>query len=332
MELYSITASQFALDSLLRLRPDAAPVHKVRAILGRFGLWSKGVNTEPELPDPALQKALDIEYHRVAAAEYDESVTRHFHFYHRYWLNGWVKELLAERPGAAVLDIGTGSGVVACTLASFGCHVHAIDHSIDMLARAKARAHRMNLDTKVVLEVSDCEHLRFPDQSFDAVAIQGVLHHLPDVMPTLREAIRVLKPNGRIFISEPCLETTWIGRAAHKILRPFGIIRNKIRGAAESPSVSSHEKSLLGQELIRDVQSLGITTEYEYMIRLGAVRFLPEWMKIWVIVLLSFPTRRSHGDLIFLTGRRTSIVDLSAVEASRAPRAVSQSAGLQAVS
>jgi ubiquinone/menaquinone biosynthesis C-methylase UbiE len=292
------------------------------------------VNTELELPDPALQKALDIEYHRVAAAEYDESVTRHFHFYHRYWLNGWAKELLAERPGAAVLDIGTGSGVVACTLASFGCQVRGIDHSIDMLARAKARAHRMNLDSKVVLEVGDAEHLRFPDQSFDAVAIQGVLHHLSDVMPALRQAIRVLKPGGRIFISEPCLETTWIGRAAHKLLHPFAIIRDRIRGAAELPSVSAHEKPLLGEELIRAVQSLGITTDHEYMIRLGAVRFIPEWMKIWVILLLSFPTRRSHGDLIFLTGRRTSIVNQLPPDASRVPDAAvtSQAAGLQPVS
>lgn len=252
------------------------------------------------------QKALDIEYHRHAARGYDDAVTRNYHFYHVHSLHRWARGLAGRKPNAAVLDLGTGTGVVATTMASFGCNVTAIDHSLDMLARATATAKSLGLSDKVKFELGDGEKLNYPDKTFDAVTIQGVLHHLPDVLPMLREAMRVLKEDGEIYISEPCVEHTWIGQLSHAAMVPLRWIRNKIRGQQPEPDVSDHEEPISGPALVRTVQSLGVITEQEYLVQFGAVRYLPERLRIWVILLLSAPTRRRYGDLVFICGRKVS--------------------------
>lgn len=258
------------------------------------------------MTDPQ-KKALDIEYHRHAAEEYDDAVTRHFHFYHVYSLHRWAQKLARRCPGALVLDMGTGTGVVAAAMAGLGCHVTAVDHSLDMLARATARAKASGLGDLVRFELGDCEQLRYPDNSFDAVTIQGVLHHLPDVMPTLREAVRVLKPDGEIYISEPCAEGSGISRAVHAALVPFRLVRNLLAGRQREPRVADHEDSISGSALIAGVQSLGIRTRQEFLVHLGAVRFLPQRWRIWPILLLSAPTRYTNGDMVFITGRKMNI-------------------------
>ena len=89
--------------------------------------------------ETASQKLLDIEYHRLAAESYDASVTKYFHFYHLYSLFPWVRRLVHRIPDAEALDIGTGTGVLACIIAELGCRVRAIDHSPEMLAIAESR-------------------------------------------------------------------------------------------------------------------------------------------------------------------------------------------------
>ena len=52
--------------------------------------------------------------------------------------------------------------------------------------------------------VGDMEALPFEDGSFDAALFVGALHHVPDPLPALREASRVVRPGGRLFAAEPC--------------------------------------------------------------------------------------------------------------------------------
>ena len=52
-----------------------------------------------------------------------------------------------------MLDVGTGTGVVACTMATFGCRVRAIDHSPEMLAIAEVRASQDGVSSRTTHEL-----------------------------------------------------------------------------------------------------------------------------------------------------------------------------------
>lgn len=253
--------------------------------------------------DSETQKTLDIAYHREAAAKYDAVVTNHFHYFHVHSLHPWTRRLLAAQPDAEVLDIGTGTGVVACTLAQLGCrHVRGIDHSPEMLATAQARVEFCGVADRVQFDRGDGERLPYDDESFDAVTIQGVLHHLPDTTPIIMEAIRVLRPGGQLYISEPCQESTAISRVVNALTRTAARALCWMR--REPPAVSEHELPIAGPELVASLQKLGMRVEVEYLVHVGAVRFLPQSWRIRATLAFSWPTRRSHGDLIFLVAHK----------------------------
>lgn len=258
----------------------------------------------------AVQKALDVEYHRKAAASYDRAVTRHFRFYHHYSLEPWVRRVLTRRPDAKVLDMGTGTGVVACLLARLGADVDAVDHSPDMLAVASTRAAEAGLSDRVRFRKADCERLPFPDASFDAVTIQGVLHHLPDIGPMLQEACRVLRPGGELYVSEPCIEGAAFSRWCNAALAPArlakAVVRRLLRKGPGDPNGSDHELPISGPKLIAAVRELGMDVEAEYLVHLGVLRYFPEFTRIGITLAASAFTRRRRGDLIFVTATKPS--------------------------
>ena len=99
--------------------------------------------------------------------------------------------------GDKVLDIGTGTGVVAITAARAGARVSALDLTPELLAHARDNcriAHRED----IVLTQGDAEQLPYPDASFDWVLSQfgHMFAPRPDVV--MAEMHRVLKPGGRI--------------------------------------------------------------------------------------------------------------------------------------
>ena len=131
------------------------------------------------------------------ARDYDRiSSTRQFEF---------GKQLVAElgiRPGERVLDIGTGTGMLAHHIAEIvgpSGRVHGIDPLPSRIHIALDRArNRSNLSFEVS-DVYDIDHLR--DQSYDVVVANSVFHWLPDKTPALLAFWRLLRPAGRIGIS-----------------------------------------------------------------------------------------------------------------------------------
>ena len=255
--------------------------------------------------DADTQKVLDIEYHRQAAASYDATVTRNFHFFHVHSLYPWIKRVRARIAEPAVLDLGTGTGVVAVTLAQFGCRVTAIDHSQEMLAHARVRAQTAGMENRITFQLGDGERLPYPDSSFDAVTIQGVLHHLPDCLPMLHQSHRILRPGGELYISEPCDESTLVTKLLRAALAPARWLKRLIlRKRLIEPAVSDHEAPVSGPRLVEQTRSVGFDVRVEYLVRTGLIQVLPEFLKIWATLLLSLPTRRSRGDIMFLVARK----------------------------
>ncbi len=109
------------------------------------------------------------------------------------WRRALVREIAAS-PAETVLDVATGTGMVAAALVrAYGCRVVGLDRSADMLAVARSR-------TGVFTDLVEgrAEALPFPDATFDHVSFTYLLRYVDDPAATMRELVRVLRPGGRI--------------------------------------------------------------------------------------------------------------------------------------
>jgi SAM-dependent methyltransferase len=116
-----------------------------------------------------------------------------------------VVERLLEPAGRDVVDIGCGGGWLARELAARGARVTGTEISDQQLAEARARG---DADGKISYVVGPAEALPLADASVDAVVFMNSLHHVPEAAMSLalRQARRVLRPGGRVFVAEPQAE------------------------------------------------------------------------------------------------------------------------------
>ena len=111
-----------------------------------------------------------------------------------------MNELAESGQGRCALDIGTGTGQFAFYLADQGFEVSAVDLSEKMIAWASEKAHQSG--RAIDFSTGDAEHLDFEDNTFDVVVSRNLLWTLPDPARAIQEWHRVLKPNGRIIVSD----------------------------------------------------------------------------------------------------------------------------------
>jgi demethylmenaquinone methyltransferase/2-methoxy-6-polyprenyl-1,4-benzoquinol methylase len=107
-------------------------------------------------------------------------------------------------PQARVLDVATGTGLVARELARrYGCSVVGLDQSEAMLAEARrALGRHPELAGRIELTEGEAERLPFADAEFDHLTFTYLLRYVDDPGATLAELARVVKPGGRIAALE----------------------------------------------------------------------------------------------------------------------------------
>ena len=101
------------------------------------------------------------------------------------------------RPGDTVLECACGTGTITAAIAPACARVVATDYSEGMLKQARKKLARF---PHVVVEQADITHLRYADDSFDAVVAANVIHLLPEPGDALKELKRVTRPGGTIIV------------------------------------------------------------------------------------------------------------------------------------
>ena len=106
----------------------------------------------------------------------------------------WRRFLVSRLPpGGHVLDVATGTGLVAAELLRRGFRVTGLDQSREMLATANRR-----FDGRVELVEASAESLPFPDRTFEHLTFTYLLRYVDDPGATLAELVRVVKPGGLV--------------------------------------------------------------------------------------------------------------------------------------
>ena len=111
-----------------------------------------------------------------------------------------VLELIGDVSGLDVLDAACGTGRYALLLAEAGARVAAIDSSAEMLQHARRKAAERG--SAIDFREGDLTALPYPDEAFDLVVCALSLCHLTDLNPAAREFARVLRPGGRVIVSD----------------------------------------------------------------------------------------------------------------------------------
>lgn len=106
--------------------------------------------------------------------------------------------------GKDVLDLGTGTARIPVELCKQhpSVRVMASDASVEMLELARYNIELAHMLDRVQLHLGDAKKLVFHKEYFDAVLSNSLVHHLPDCKDFFAEALRVLRPNGLLFVRD----------------------------------------------------------------------------------------------------------------------------------
>jgi SAM-dependent methyltransferase len=116
----------------------------------------------------------------------------------RSWA-AWSRALGLLLPALDVADIGCGDGYLTIETARWARRVVAVDRSREVLARARALAARRGPDN-ITWKRGELDALPLDDESMDVALLSQALHHAEHPQVAIAEAVRILRPGGRVLV------------------------------------------------------------------------------------------------------------------------------------
>ena len=138
------------------------------------------------------QKSRD--YYNKLANGYNDSLEARYTMRFKRML---LDEIIIEPEKNSLLDVACGNGSLLKMLsAKHTLKGYGIDISEKMIDSARDQY------PEFLFEVSPCEETPFQDRSFDTITVCAAYHHFPDIRGFAREAYRLLKPEGRLYVAD----------------------------------------------------------------------------------------------------------------------------------
>lgn len=167
------------------------------------------------------------------------------------------------RPGETVLDLGSGGGF-DCFLAARqigpGGRVIGVDMTPEMLSKARANAEKGGY-TNVEFRLGEIEALPVADKSVDLILSNCVINLSPDKHRVFREAFRVLKPGGRLAVTD----IVAVRKIPQQLLSDLAAFTGCVAGAATV------------EELRGMLEAAGLA-DIEIKINPASTEFINEWL------------------------------------------------------
>jgi SAM-dependent methyltransferase len=160
---------------------------------------------------------LSFDYHSVAG-DYQYRALHSGHPMQRFWHGGkltMIDQLICPhlKAGSRVLEIGCGAGNLLLQATLTGSYPVALDLSMQALTFVRSRLEEANSGTEApngfACTQAIGESLPLANGSFDCILMSEVIEHLEVPQISIREAVRVLRPGGRLLITTPNYRSFW---------------------------------------------------------------------------------------------------------------------------
>ena len=218
-------------------------------------------------------------------------------------------DLATEVPGGRVLDMACGTGKNAMRIAERGCYSVGAEASTEMIGVGRW----VMPGSRARMVRSIAETVPFAGDSFDRVICQGSLDHFGDPYAFMREAARMIKPDGRVVIALANFESVScrIGRAVDRAKRRLGRPSPPWRLYWQTPEDHNvkgdlpYVRSLGGDALVLD-RLWGISLFWPVPGYGKALNLLPERLAsmIWNGFDRLARNRPQHADMIISVWKR----------------------------
>jgi len=183
------------------------------------------------------------------APNYEEVVDSELSLIWGWRYERFVETFLTHIPlkrGDTVLDLATGTGVIPARLLKNGApenHVHGLDITFSMLARAKPRLAENGKEAKVNLVCASAMDIPYTNQSFDLITCALATHHM-DAGKLVSECHRILQKEGCLSIADVGASPFWLLPGIKTIVRVavffFFLFRETLtRAWAEAGAISN---------------------------------------------------------------------------------------------